>query len=108
MATLCFLEWKDEELGHMKSFRLVDEVSHRWNDFGIYLGYNAGWLQSCKTQHLGDSKLIWKEVMQCWLTDDGTHKYPATWEGLYSLLDDLQLGQISAQLRKAVSKCANN
>ena len=43
------------------------------------------------------------QVMDDWLTRVGSHDYPATWEGLYSLLNDLGYGNVAVKLEKAVS-----
>ena len=41
--------------------------------------------------------------MDDWLTRGGSRDYPATWGGLYSLLNDLGYGNIAVKLMKAVS-----
>ena len=43
------------------------------------------------------------QVMDDWLTRGGSRDYPATWEGLYSLLNDLSYGNVAMKLKKAVS-----
>ena len=42
-------------------------------------------------------------VLSHWLDHPPRH-YPATWEGLYELLDDSELGQPAADLKKAVER----
>ena len=37
-----------------------------------------------------------------WL-DHPPRRYPATWEGLYKLLDDCELGEVASELKLAVS-----
>ena len=43
------------------------------------------------------------QVMDHWLTRGGSHDYPATWEGLYSLLNDLGYGNVAVKLKNAES-----
>ena len=40
--------------------------------------------------------------MDDWLTRGGSRDYPATWEGLYSLLNDLGYGNVAVKLKNAV------
>ncbi len=90
----------------MKTFALVYKVSAKWQEFGTRLGQDLNQMKSWAEKHRGNGIKIWKEVMDCWLTEGGTRDYPATWEGLYSLLDGLNLSAVAVELRHAVSKCA--
>ena len=92
----------------MKTFSLVYKVSTKWQEFGSRLGQAPNLLKGWHKKHHGNAIQIWKEVMEHWLCSGGTQDYPATWEGLYSLLDDLRLSTVTAELRLAVSKCATN
>ena len=42
-----------------------------------------------------------EKVLHAWL-DQSPRRYPATWEGLYELLDDSELGQVAIELKQAV------
>ena len=42
-----------------------------------------------------------EKVLYAWL-DQSPRRYPATWEGLYELLDDSELGQVATELKQAV------
>lgn len=53
-------------------------------------------------ENLGNLTLCWNKLMECWL-QDGMHEYPATWEGLYILLEDANFPAVAEKLRKAVS-----
>ena len=48
-----------------------------------------------------DEKECCEAVISHWL-DQSSRRYPATWEGLYELLDDSELGQAATELRQAV------
>ena len=71
---------------------------HKWRDLGdlvIPRQVLAGWskrkddIEGCRA------------VLSYWLDHPPRH-YPATWEGLYELLDDSKLGQVAVQLKQAV------
>ena len=64
----------------------------KWYDFGLLLGIGFNELDAWKIQYQGDATICWNKVMDDWLTRGGSHDYPATWEGLYSLLNDLDFG----------------
>ena len=48
-----------------------------------------------------DDKECCEVVFSHWL-DHPPHHYPATWEGLYELLNDSELGQVATELKQAV------
>ena len=104
LKTLSRLEWKEQ--GKVKTFCLVYEVSTRWQEFDTRLGQDPNLLKGWHKKHHGNGIKVWKEVMEHWLSSGGTEDYSATWEGLYSLLDDMKLSTVSAELKLAVSKCA--
>ena len=55
--------------------------------------YN-GWEQ-------GSQDEICHTVLQHWL-DSGTGRYPTTWSGLIEVLEDVQLGEVAKQLKRAL------
>ena len=87
----------------MQEFRLVTKVSAKWPKFGVLLGLELNELNAWDKQYRGDCSDCWNKVMDNWLTRGGSHNYPATWNGLYCLLNDLGLGNIAVELKKAVS-----
>ena len=80
----------------------MDNVSAKWYDFGMTLGIKLNQLDAWDAQHRGDANKCWNKVMDDWLTGGGSRDYPATWVGLYSLLNDLSFGNIALKLEKAV------
>ena len=48
-----------------------------------------------------DAKACCTAVLSHWLDHPSRHN-PATWEGLYELLDDSELGQVATELKQAV------
>ena len=49
-----------------------------------------------------DNEGCWVKVMNAWLEGQGQDEYPPTWEGLYVLLEDVQLGGHVTALKEAV------
>ena len=49
------------------------------------------------------SEQCWIKVMSEWLDEEGTEEYPATWEGILLVLEDVELSTIAKQLRKVLS-----
>ena len=42
------------------------------------------------------------KVMEHWLAEGGTPDYPATWEGLYELLEDVEYAEVAEELKRIV------
>ena len=91
----------DEE-GQEQELRLIKNVSARWYEFGLLLGVGFNELEVWEAQHRGDANKCWNKVINDWLTRGGSRDYPSIWEGLYSLLNDLELGSVAMKLEKAV------
>lgn len=70
--------------------------------FGRLLGLSTNQLRTWERQNLGSMVMCWVEVMEHWLTEGGTHDYPATWEGLYTLLNDSERSVVARDLKRAV------
>ena len=66
----------------------MGRVSAKWKEFGLHLGLHMNQIAALKKEHLGDCTDCWYAVMTHWL-DHGSERYPVTWRGLYSLLDDV-------------------
>ena len=56
------------------------------------------WREEC----LNISARCWCKVMHYWLTGGHTPDYPATWDGLYEMLEDVEYFEVARQLREAV------
>ena len=80
----------------------MDKVSARWQQFGLALDLTPNQLDALDRQYRGDAFLSWNRVMDHWCQGGSAH-YPPTWEGLYTLLKDMQYGQIAVDLEAAVS-----
>ena len=70
-----------------------------WKDIGILL--KIPWQQLKVWEKERDIKDCCNSVLNHWL-DHSPDEYPATWEGLYELLDDCEFGQLVTKLKIAV------
>ena len=103
-ATINLLNWKDEQEQHKHAFRLVDEVSAKWREFGILLGLTTNQLDAYEQQNRGCVDTIWNRVMEYWLSGKCS-EYPASWDGLSELLVDVKCQEVAKELKQAVLKC---
>ncbi len=76
----------------------------KWKGFGLRLGMTLNDLEALEREHRGNAKDIWNKVMDHWLAGGSGHDYPASWEGLYTLLNDLELSEVAKRLQKAVNR----
>ena len=93
------ITWKDER-GEVKKFWLKQSIMHRWRDVGD-LVVPRQQFEVTLWANEKDAKARCTAVLSHWLDHPPRH-YPATWEGLYKLLDDSELGQVATELKQAV------
>ena len=94
---MTIIRWKDES-GEIRKFKLKQSIVHKWRDLGDLI---VPWQQLEVWAKEKDAKECCTAVLLYWL-EHPPHNYPATWEGLYELLDDCELSQVAAELKKAV------
>ena len=80
----------------------MNRVSAKWYNFGMLLGLDLNQLDGWEAEYRGNASRCWNRVMNQWLTQGGSHDYPATWEGLYTLLRDTEFPNIATKLKNAV------
>ena len=95
------IKWHEE--GRQCEFRLVDRVSAKWRNFGLLLDLKPNVLDGWNKQFLADSGDCWVRVMQHWM-DGGSKVYPATWQGLYGLVEDVGYPAVAKELKEVVEK----
>ena len=76
----------------------MSAVIHKWRDIGNFV---VAWQQLEVWAKEKDAKECCEAVFSHWL-DHPPRYYPATWEGLYELLDDSELSQVAIELKQAV------
>ena len=91
------ISWRNER-GEVKKFRLKQSIMHKWRDISDLV---VPWQQLEVWAKRKDDKECCSAVLSYWL-EHPSHNYPATWEGLYELLKDSELGQVAIELRQAV------
>ena len=97
MASLMVLKWRDAH-GTIQKFRLKPQIYHLWRDIGNFVQVSWQTLEVLKEK---DASYCCEVVLQHWLSSPPSG-YPATWEGLYELLEDCELGKIVDKLKVAV------
>ena len=94
------IKWRDER-GEEQTFRLKTSIIHKWKTIGdlveVPRPHIMAWTKKNNDEDSCD------EVLSYWLDHPPSH-YPATWEGLYKLLNDSQLSEVATGLKKAVDK----
>ena len=81
----------------------MDRVSTKWRKFGLLLNLTPNMLDGWDSQNRGKAEDCWVRVMQHWM-DRGSKVYPATWQGLYDLVEDVGYPAVAKELKEAVEK----
>ena len=100
LANLIVIRWRSDS-GDVKKFRLKGSIVHKWKNIGNLVVPR----QELEVwgRRMNDSECC--DAMLSYWMDHPPRHYPATWEGLYELLDDSELGQVAIELEQAVKNC---
>ena len=79
----------------------------KWDKIAIQIGLEHNTWVGIEKHHRGDQERCWQEVMQKWLDGQGQENYPTSWEGLYSLLNDIGSSQVAKKLKDAIVKATD-
>lgn len=111
LRTLYLLKWEDKQ-GHKQNFRFLDSHdSHgiwgKWRTAGILLGLTLGKLDKLFSRFKGVDGTCWQHIVETEFFlkrkgGKGGNYYPATWEGLCCLLEDIQSPGVAEELKQAV------
>ncbi len=86
----------------MHRIQIISELSPKWSDISDLLGFSTARIQQIRQDNNGVQDRC-KEVMRLWLdSEEGTYRYPTTWEGLIELLEDIELSILASDIRKVV------
>ena len=99
LKLLRLIKWRDKS-GEEQS--LINRVCSKWESFGCRLEIPQIMLDIWREECLYNLPRCWLKVMEYWLTGGETPDYPATWDGLYKLLEDVEFDDVAWQLRNAV------
>ncbi len=100
MKKLIILKWTDTG-GQPKTLRLIDEMISHWRKAGELLDLTAANLECISEKHRRDVRECLRDILRDWVQSDSSD-YPATWGGLLSLLDDLELHTCAKSLQAAL------
>ena len=103
---LTLLKWRDCD-GKNRSLRLRDEMSSKWRDVGDLLEIDSSRLDCIHAHRMGDVRLCCRDILLDWLQMED-NSYPASWEGLLVLLEDLELNNVAKKLNEALDCFKNN
>ena len=95
-ANLTVIRWKNK--GQEEKFKLKSSIVHKWRKIGNLVVPRQK--LEVWAKRMNDEECC-EAVLSCWL-DHPPRRYPATWKGLYELLDDCELGQVAIELKQAV------
>ena len=93
---LMVFKWKNQH-GKVERFRIVSEISNKWQEIGILIGISHQQLEAWKREKR-DNKVCCIAVLNHWL-QYSSRKYPVSWEGLCEILEDCELGQVAERLK---------
>lgn len=82
----------------MKTFKLKASIFHKWREIGNFVVPSEKLEVWAKEK---DAEACCDAVLLHWLKNSSPN-YPVTWEGLYELLRDCDLGQVADDLKEAV------
>ena len=94
------IEWRNKQ-GKKEKFRLKQLICHKWNGFGCLLEIPLLIIIGWEKKYREDPIENIDAVLSHWL-ENPTDYYPITWEGLYHLLEDTELGRLAEDLKLAL------
>ena len=105
------LEWADLDTGERKNVRVYNRAAWKWNNVATNLGLEPGEIQSIHRNHFSDDDRV-TDVFRHWFDNANNlpnkNKYPKKWSGLIRLLNDSDLGQLSEEVKTALSATSSN
>ena len=79
---------------------IPSRISTKYPNFGIQLLLDYKSVQSLERQYSRDCEQINIQILQGWL--DGKGKEPKTWATLVEVLNDIELGELSSQIKRSI------
>lgn len=98
LTSLSLIEWQSQE--GKKQLQIKQTISSKWKEVGILLEIDHSLLDGWERQYMRDSQECCNAVLNHWLNNP-CKSYPCTWDGVCHLLDNVQFGEIAAQVRSA-------
>ena len=99
------IKWEDEN-GVQRELKIYSKIAHKWRQIATRLGFEPGEIESVEeNHHRNDSRIT--AVLRRWFENarslSNASRYPKSWQGLINLLEDAELGEVSGELKKALS-----
>ena len=101
MSSLTLLKWIDSN-GQVQRLRIRNEISSRWLEIGDLLGLDMERLEQIEVENRGHVSMCFCDVLMDWLRHDNQNNYPASWQGLAELLEDMDLPNLACWLQHAI------
>ena len=99
------IEWKDEN-GVERELRIYSKIAHKWRQIATQLGLQQEEIESVDSDYCTNYCRI-TVVLGRWLENarnlPNAIRYPKSWQGLISLLEDVKLYDVAEELRRALS-----
>ena len=101
MDNLTLLKWTDSE-HQVCQLSLINEMSPDWKKASDLLGLKPSHTKRIEmNNHTVEDRC--REVIAEWIDhEDGVYNYSRSWEGLYQLLNDMELATLANNLHKIV------
>ena len=100
LRSLTLLKRTDSN-GQPQNLRLRDQLSTKWRDVGDLLGLTSR-LKGIEEQRHCDARLCCRDILLDWLQMDDGSSYPVNWDGMLSLLEDMELSATAKKLQGAL------
>ena len=99
------IKWEDEN-GVIKELRIYSKIAHKWRQIGTQLGFELGEIESIRKNNPFDSDRV-TVVLGRWFDNaknlPNASRHPKSWQGLINLLEDVELGEVAKELKRALS-----
>lgn len=105
IANLQLLSWKDHN-GERKTYSVTSQVQHKWQTIGIQLGFHLPHIQSLECKYSSNptpSTMCLIQILDQWIRNgvqQNVDRYCPTWDGLTTLLCDIEEGGVAEKIRK--------
>ena len=99
------IEWKDEN-GVDRELRIYSKIAQKWREIATQLGLQQEEIESINSDYCTSYCCI-TIVLGQWLENarnlPNASRYPKSWQGLISLLEDTKLYDVVGELKRALS-----
>ena len=79
---------------------VLSKVSSEWRHLGLLFGQSTSDLDNFKSKAMLDNKECCERVFDKWINDDGSPRYPLSWEGLSEALHNIGHGRTAVDIKE--------